>query len=86
MRQKYIVFKTGNLEDIVTFSELMGHNDFARALGNQKVLSAGFIEVYVDHNGQLACTCFGRSVTLELDSRGDLDTQVAMRRLYGDPY
>jgi hypothetical protein len=86
MRQKYIVFKNGNLDDIVTFSELMGHDDFGRGLGDRKLISAGFLDVYADEHGLIACVCFGSSTSLKLESRPEQDARVAMMRLYGSPY
>jgi hypothetical protein len=86
MRQKYIIFKDGCLEDIITFSELMNHNNMARALAPESIISAGFLEVYAGEDGQLGVACFGESTTLSLKSRGEVDARIAMLRLYRSPY
>jgi hypothetical protein len=86
MRQKYIVFKDGSIEDIITFSELMNHNRAALALDPESIISAGFLEVYAGDDGELGVACFGESTTLHLKSRGDEDARIAMLRLYRRPY
>jgi N-acetylglucosamine-6-phosphate deacetylase len=86
VKHKYIVFKDGNLEDIITFSELMDHSQAARALDRDRIISAGFIDIAVNEQGKLDVACFGKSTTLDLASRGDLDKRVAMSRLYGESY
>jgi hypothetical protein len=87
MHQKYIVFKNGSLEDIITFSELMGHDEIARNLrGNHNIVSAGFLDVAVSEDGDLTCVCFGKSTSLGIESRPEKDARVAMMRLYGNPY
>jgi hypothetical protein len=86
VKQKYIVFKNGNLEDIITFSELMDHSSAARALDPSQIQSAGFLELFVNEQGSIDVTCFGRSATLSMESRGDADKRIAMLRLYGERY
>jgi phage major head subunit gpT-like protein len=86
VKHKYIVFKDGNLEDIITFSELMDHSRAARALDPDRIISAGFIDIAVNEQGKLDVACFGKSITLKLESRGDVDKRVAMLRLYGESY
>lgn len=86
MKQKYIVYKSGNLEDIMVFSELLNHSEAARAVGKENVISAGFMHVEPAGEYELTCSCYGHSATLELKSRGEADAKVAMLRLYGNPY
>jgi hypothetical protein len=86
MKQKYIVYKSGGLEDIMVFSELLNHSEAARAVGRENVISAGFMHVEPDGEYELKCSCYGSSTTLDLQSRGEVDAKVAMLRLYGNPY
>ena len=82
---KYIVFSDGLDEFIVTFPKMFNHDFFAEAVVTVKIgehrnwrrlygvvdympIAAGF--VYPDG------TCYGRSETLNLDSRGEQDTAL----------
>lgn len=77
---KYIVYQDGNAEMLIVFPRCIDHDRMAEALealrfGSErdwhrrqgKVLSAGFID-----NGK----CHGRSETLNLNSRGQTDTEL----------
>lgn len=73
-KTKYIVFDDGRFEDIVIFSELQEHRDMARGLPGV-VVSAGFIQVDDD------CHCYGKSLSLKVESRPERDAQLARRTL-----
>lgn len=80
---KYIAAKLGNQEFIVTFPIFINHDyfwnavkttrfdiglrDWERKLYEAEVIGAGFIR-----DGK----CYGRSETLGVDSRGDLDSSL----------
>ena len=79
-RMKYVVVKRGdNPEEIYTFPTNIDHNEFAEVLSYIKTggrnwrreyakpISAGFTD---------GITCFGRSETLNLDSRKAVDTAL----------
>jgi len=60
---KYIVFDSGVIEDIIIFSMIQDHAKMAHRL-RSKPVSAGFIEF-----SQSGPTCYGKSTSLELESR-----------------
>ena len=70
---KYII--TENYE-IITFSETIQHKEFK----HYKPRSAGFISFGVDSKGEVTCHCYGRSVSLDLDSSPN-DGMIAERQL-----
>jgi hypothetical protein len=71
---KYIITKDN---EIVVFGELMQHSDF-RHLGP---IRAGFISFGVNKHGNPTCSCYGRSVSLQMDSDSEKDTAIAKRQL-----
>lgn len=64
---KYIVTENG---DFAIFTELSSHNEVARGLYGKPV-GAGF--AYIVNN---KVTCFGRSVSLKIESRNDKDAEI----------
>ncbi len=73
-RVKYVV--TDNNE-IIIFGEAMNHSTFK----NFNPTSAGFISFGVNKDGNPSCTCYGKSVSLKLESNPEQDTLLAKRRL-----
>jgi len=71
---KYIITKDN---EIVVFGELMQHIDF-RHLGP---IRAGFMTFGVNSQGNPTCSCYGRSVSLQMDSDPEKDTAIAKRQL-----
>ncbi len=63
--------------EIIIFSEIMNHSDFIRF----NPVSAGFISIGVDNNGNLTCGCYGESISLGLKSDPEQDTLLAKRQL-----
>lgn len=79
MKSKYIVIDTFDAVEIpVVFSELMTHKDVAERLRGRKVHGAGVC--YVADNEY---HCFGRSESLNVDSRKEKDSDVLNRFLIG---
>ena len=74
MIAKYVV--TPNLE-IIIFSANVTHNTFIHL----NPISAGFIRFLLDENYNVTCECFGKSVSLKLDSNIIKDTRIAKRYL-----
>ena len=74
---KYIVFRgaSTNLETIITFPRFITHHTFSvnvkLFLGDP--ISAGFVSP--DNN------CYGKSISLGLKSRKDMDTRLLEREL-----
>lgn len=70
MKSKYIVLEQDSLELPFIFSELSTHADVARALRG-KVLGAGFCVIQNDRY-----VCYGESISLEIESRGEVDSKI----------
>jgi len=75
MRSKYIVFEVHGSEVPVVFSDLFSHSDFSQ-IG--KPISAGFCQL-----GKDGFSCYGRSVTLKIDSRFEKDSSVLNKNIIG---
>ena len=71
---KYIVTKDN---EIVVFGEIMQHSDFR----HMNPIRAGFIAFGVNKEGNPTCSCYGKSISLGMDSDPELDTQIAKRQL-----
>ena len=76
---KYIVFKPGNLnifseEEIIFFSRTIDHIGIAKKMGlsEETIISAGHA-IIMDDKVQ----CYGRSITLKIESRNEKDTILA---------
>ncbi len=78
---KYIVVEQAGLESAILFDELLQHNDVA---GRFRVVSAGFVQVkgtVMWGTEVLETYCYGRSVSLNKQSRGTEDLQLVNRAL-----
>lgn len=78
-KMKYIVINNSGFEEPVMFGETMTHSDVALALAGfdaTNIVSAGFV---VGNSEGL--TCYGRSVSLDKDSRPEEDTKLINRML-----
>ena len=76
---KYIRTKDNQ---IVVFSCLINHSRF-RAL---EPISAGFIRINTDKDGQVYCRCYGESITLDLKANEVEDTELARTQILGYDY
>ena len=72
---KYVINHDGMCEYADVFPSLLDHSMVARSLPG-KVISAGFVSF-----GEGGCSCYGRSVSLDLDSRGEEDSDLVMRQI-----
>lgn len=73
-RIKYV--RTEN-DEIIVFSELLNHSDFKKF----NPISAGFISIGVNKEGNPSCNCYGSSYTLNMESKPEEDTELAKRQL-----
>jgi hypothetical protein len=71
---KYIRTKD---DEIIIFGQIMQHSDFR----NFNPVSAGFISFGLNKEGNPTCSCYGHSVSLNLDSKEEEDTLLAKRQL-----
>ena len=51
-----------NHNEIIIFGEIMNHSDFSRF----NPISAGFIEFGLGKEGNLTCSCYGESISLNM--------------------
>ena len=73
-RIKYIRTKDN---EIIIFGEIMQHSDFR----NFNPVSAGFISFGINKEGNPTCSCYGYSISLNLDSKEEEDTRLAKLQL-----
>ena len=70
-KQKYVRLEEYN--SIIIFDDILNHSDFE----NFEPISAGFCYI-----GKESITCFGNSISLNLNSRPE-DTEIATKQLFG---
>ncbi len=77
---KYVVFKRhdSNVEHIVVFTEGLVHKFVAEHLRASEVVSAGFVFVDIERG---VIQCHGRSETLNIGSRGEIDSNLIINQL-----
>lgn len=74
LKQKYVITSSGI---IIVFPELLNHSDFK----DWNPTSAGFISFGVNKQGNPTCSCYGASISLELESNPEEDTKLAKKQL-----
>jgi len=77
---KYIVFEDDlGLEVIIVFPNVVKHSDI-KVNGN--IVSAGFITRWENGlNYDCGYTCYGKSISLGVESRPEKDAKIAKRQL-----
>ncbi len=73
LKQKYIITSR---KEIIVFPELLQHSEFK----SFNPISAGFISFGVNEAGNPTCQCYGKSISLNLESNSE-DTEIAKRQL-----
>lgn len=83
-KMKYIIIDNGMYETPVIFDEATDHKQMAINVGgsNVNVIAAGFIQCIFDGR-DVGFSCYGRSVSLGVNSRPDLDSAL-IHRMMGD--
>lgn len=76
MKQKYVVID----DVIILFSELLNHSQFK----SFNPTSAGFVSIGVDDTGNPYGKCYGRSVSLGIDSNPETDTYLLNRQIFNN--
>lgn len=73
---KYVTYETGIFDIYVLFSDHIKHSDMINNLNvkQELILGAGFVSV-IDNKIQ----CYGRSISLGVNSRGNLDNDLIER-------
>lgn len=84
---KYVAFR-GHLYDVIfVFSAGMKHSEFAESMKwFGEPVGAGFVSRNVSETGPDELTCYGRSESMNLDSRGDKDTILLNQTLMDKNY
>ena len=73
IKQKYVI-TDDNV--IIVFPELLQHKEFKHF----NPIRAGFISFGVNKEGNPTCSCYGKSVSLGIESNPEIDTQIAKRQ------
>jgi hypothetical protein len=73
---KYIILDDGSIECPVIFSEILKHDAVA---GRRTVTGAGFCRFSVKTDGTIGVTCWGKSISLNVKSRGKKDEEIIMK-------
>ena len=71
---KYIRTKDN---EIIIFGEIMQHSNFRRF----NPVSAGFISFGINKEGNTTCSCYGESISLNIQSNPEEDTLYAKMQL-----
>lgn len=79
-KTKYIVVDSGMSDDMHIFPSHLNHNNVADKIGG-RVISAGFLSIDPDKNGDVEISCYGKSISLNVDSRPEIDTYLAYQTL-----
>jgi len=72
--QKYVVTKDG---EMIIFSPLLKHSQFR----GFNPISAGFISFATNWHGDITVQCYGESVTLDMESRREMDELIALKQM-----
>jgi hypothetical protein len=80
MRMKFVTFAGAGGEQIIIFPEVINHRAFAVSIeklsyGTMYPISAGFVEDGI---------CSGKSLSLDMYSRGHLDTDLVIQLIGGE--
>lgn len=85
MNRKYLVMSNGKSGPFaVVFNSSESHDLIARRLGGEnKVLGAGAFSFYSSVEGNFHLSCYGKSSTLGIGSRGWEDALVLQYAIFG---
>jgi hypothetical protein len=85
MNGKYIVVKSRNGEFAVVFGPGVNHDDMANRFGGkERILGAGEFSTWVTQDRSVGIRCFGKSVSLDIESRKHLDSVAVKWAVFGD--
>jgi len=67
MKSKYVIFDNSVIMGAIIFPDYLNHSDFKTGYG--KIISAGFVEIAKQGDNVPYSICYGRSQSLNLDSK-----------------
>lgn len=76
---KYLIYEKGGIQYPVLFSKIEDHLEIAQRITGfpyPTIPGAGFVSI-----GSDGFVCYGKSVTLNVESRGDVDAKIMERHL-----
>jgi hypothetical protein len=85
-RLKYIVYEKDGCVESLMFPSLYGHDEMARRMSADKVLGAGFCKPKVNDDGMMSIVCYGGSISLNIESRGNSDSMRVTLDHFGLDY
>ena len=77
---KYIVIEElDGTETIYIFSSLIDHRAFFNRIKrpDEKIVSAGFVSIFVNKDNEPECSCIGESTTIGVKARPEKDNFLA---------
>lgn len=82
---KYIIIETRGIEVAIMFDNLLAHSDFLQSFYKDNIISAGFFSVMSEPTDKddkdISVGCWGKSVTLNIKSRKEIDEPILKRAL-----
>lgn len=74
---KYVMFSNNNF---VIFNDVQPHNSFQY---HGTIVGAGFISFGVNSEGNVEVSCFGKSTSLGIESREEVDSDIINKSMRG---
>jgi len=82
---KYIIVKSGytTSELPIIFDEIINHDSISN-FHPDNIVSAGFVQFHLELKNGLQVSCYGKSTTLNKQSRGKEDADIILREMTRD--
>lgn len=78
---KYVIIIVHEIECAILFPPFIDHCDIADIYPKSNIISAGFCSVYYENNTPCVHV-YGKSISLNIASRGKQDSDIIFRTLY----
>jgi len=79
---KYIVFDSGLNAEMIIFGSGLQHVDVAAQMKiSDSIISAGFLLIRTNKKGEILVDAYGKSVTLDVKSIAEFDSELAKKVL-----
>ncbi len=81
-KSKYLIIKYHAHQLVICFDALLQHKHMApRGLQKEDIVAAGLFETNTNKNNEVEAYCFGRSDSLKIGSRKEIDSALVTRML-----